>query len=212
MAKITKLEVQKRNKERVNVFLDEDYAFSISAELIYKEGIKVKDIVDSEKLKVLANKDAIIKCREAAIKSIERNLKTEKQVRDKLNLKGYDEEAITKAIDFLKEYNFLDDKDYANKFVKDKLRCQGSNKIRYSLMQKGVSKDVIEEELSGIDKENEKENALVLAQKKVNNLRKTESDIYKISNKLYRFLLSKGYGYDIIKDVVKEAMNFEFYD
>ncbi len=129
-----------------------------------------------------------------------------------MTLKGYDEDAITKAIDFLKEYNFLDDKDYTNKFVKDKLKCQGSNKIRYSLMQKGVSKDVIEEELSSIDKENEKESALILAQKKLNSLRKTEDDTYKISNKLYRFLLSKGYGYDIIKDVVKEAMNFELYD
>ena len=33
---ITKIEVGKRNKERVNIYIDEEYAFSISAELIYK--------------------------------------------------------------------------------------------------------------------------------------------------------------------------------
>ncbi|AOR24042.1 recombination regulator RecX [Clostridium taeniosporum] len=212
MEKITKLEVQKRNKERVNVFLDYEYAFSISTELIYKEGIKVKDEVNSEKLKDLAKKDGIIKCREAAIRTIERSLKTEKQVRDKLNLKGYEEEAINKSIDFLKKYNFLDDKDYVKKFIKDKLKSQGSNKIKYSLMQKGIAKELIEEELNSIDKENEKEIAHSLAYKKLNNLKKTENDKYKLSNKLYRFLLSKGYNYEIIKEIVKEIIEFEFVD
>lgn len=34
MAIITKIEIQKKNKERVNIYLDEEYAFSISAELV----------------------------------------------------------------------------------------------------------------------------------------------------------------------------------
>ena len=40
---ITKIEVRKRNKERVNIYIDEEYAFSISAELVYKENLKVKN-------------------------------------------------------------------------------------------------------------------------------------------------------------------------
>lgn len=212
MAVITKLEIQKRNKERVNVFLDEEYAFSISTELVYKENIKIKDEIDIEEFKKLVEKDSIIKCREAAIRSIEKNFKTEKQVKEKLILKGYEKEAINKAIDFLKQYNFLDDKDYANKFIKDKLKIQGSNKIKYTLMQRGIARDIIDEELNNIDKESEKRGALLLAQKKVNKITKTESDKYIIYNKVCRFLLSKGYNYDIIKDVVKEAMNFEAFD
>jgi regulatory protein len=44
MGKITKIEIQKRNKERVNLFLDGEYAFSISAELVYKmQGICFKN-------------------------------------------------------------------------------------------------------------------------------------------------------------------------
>ncbi|GAA0075749.1 hypothetical protein UT300005_01270 [Clostridium sp. CTA-5] len=209
MAKITKLEFQKRNKERVNVFLDEEYAFSISAELIYKEGIKLKDEVDFEKLKILAYKDQIMKCREAAIRTIEKSHKTEKQVREKLILKGYEEEAIEKAIDFLKEYNYLNDEYYTKLFVKEKLKSQGSNKIKYSLMQKGISKEIIEEELNNVDRENEKSIAIDLAQRKIVTIRKSENDKYKISNKLYRFLLSKGYGYEVVNEVVKEVINDE---
>ena len=43
MAKITKIEIQKRNKERVNLFLDDEYAFSLSTELVYKEGLKTNE-------------------------------------------------------------------------------------------------------------------------------------------------------------------------
>lgn len=212
MAKITKLEFQKRNKERVNVFLDEEYAFSISAELIYKEGIKLKDEVNFEKLKDLAYKDQIMKCRETALRTIEKSHKTEKQVREKLILKGYEEEAIEKAIDFLKEYNYLNDEYYTKLFVKEKLKSQGSNKIKYSLIQKGISKEIIEEELNNVDSENEKSIAIDLAQRKIVTIKKSESDKYKISNKLYRFLLSKGYGYDIVNEVVKEVINEESFN
>ena len=37
---ITKIELGKRNKERVNIYIDNEYAFSISAELVYKENLK----------------------------------------------------------------------------------------------------------------------------------------------------------------------------
>lgn len=80
MSVITKIEIQKKNKERVNIYLDGEYAFSISAELIYKENIKVKDVVDVERLKSVADKESYIRCKNSALKTIERSYKTEKEV------------------------------------------------------------------------------------------------------------------------------------
>ena len=54
---ITKIELGKRNKERVNIYIDNEYAFSISAELVYKENLKVKDKINVEILKKLADED-----------------------------------------------------------------------------------------------------------------------------------------------------------
>ena len=48
--------------------------------------------------------------------------------------------------------------------------------------------------------------AMELAQKKLKSIKKSESDNYKISGKLYRFLISKGYNYDIVKEIVKDKM------
>ena len=212
MPKITKIEIQKNNKDSVNIYLDGEYALAINAELIYKENLKVKDDVDISKLQEIAEKESYIRCKESAIKIIERSYKTEKEIRDKLKQKGYEEKQINNSIDFLKEYNFINDNTYAKAFIKDKLSSKGSQKIKYDLMKKGIAKDIIEENLIKVDKNEEKEVALNVGRKKYESIRRKESDNYKLSGKLYRFLISRGYAYDIVKDVVKEIMSLDEFE
>ena len=212
MPKITKIEIQKNNKDRVNIYLDGEYALAINAELIYKENLKVKDDVDISKLQEIAEKESYIRCKESAIKIIERSYKTEIEIRDKLKQKGYEEKQINNSIDFLKEYNFINDNTYAKAFIKDKLSSKGSQKIKYDLMKKGIAKDIIEENLIKVDKNEEKEVALNVGRKKYESIRRKESDNYKLSGKLYRFLISRGYAYDIVKDVVKEIMSLDEFE
>ena len=209
MAIITKIEIQKRNKERVNLFLDGEYAFSLSIELVYKEGLNRNDEIDSEKLKILAEHESQIRCKSSALRIIEKSYKTEKEVRDKLILKGYEDNSINKSIEFLKEYNFINDSNYTKAFIRDKLKSQGSQKIKYTLIQKGISKENIDEELSDLNKESEKNTALNMAKKKFDIIKKKENDNYKISGKLYRYLISKGYEYDVTSEVVKEIMSLD---
>lgn len=212
MAVITKIEIQKRNKERVNIYLDGEYAFSISAELVYKENLKVKDVVDTDKLKAVADKEAYIRCKNSALKIIERSYKTEKEVVEKLQMKGYEERHIKASIQFLKEYKFLNDDYYAEAFIRDKMNSKGSVRIKQDLIKKGIPRDVIEEKLGAIDKSNEKDIAKELAEKKLRVIKKSEHDTYKISGKLYRFLISKGYTYDIVKEVVKDVMSIDDFE
>lgn len=206
---ITKIEVGKRNKERVNIYIDNEYAFSISAELVYKENIKVKDEINVERLKKLADEDNYIKCKNSALKIIERTYKSEKELRDKLVLKGYDDHIIKQTINFLREYNLLNDTNYAKMYVKDRSRNQGKNKIKYKLIQKGIDENIIEEELNKIDKDEIKKVVYEMALKKYRVLSKRENDNYKLTQKLYRFLMGKGYDYDLIKDVVKSIVKSE---
>lgn len=209
MAVITKIEVQKRNKDRVNIYLDNEYAFSISMELVYKESLKAKMEIDVERLRDIADKEGYLKCKNSALRIIERSYKTEKEVRDKLREKEYTDSQIEKSIEFLKEYNFINDDSYAKAYINDKLASRGRQKIKYDLIKKGIDKQIIDEKLSCIDSDDEKNTALALAEKKYRSISKSETDSYKLSGKLYRFLISKGYNYDIVKDVVKDVMNSE---
>lgn len=206
LAVITKIEVQKRNKDRVNVYIDNEYAFSISMELVYKESLKPKMEIDVERLRDIADKEGYLKCKNAALKIIERSYKTEKEVRDKLREKEYTDSQIEKSIEFLKEYNFVNDDNYAKAYINDKLSSRGRQKIKYDLIKKGIDIQIIDEKLSLIDSDDERNTAVALAEKKYRTIKKSESDEYKLSGKLYRFLISKGYNYDIVKDVVKEVM------
>ncbi len=206
---ITKIEGQKRNKDRANIYIDNDYAFSLSCELVYKEGLKVNEKIDIEKIKAIAKKDNYLKCKNTALRIVEKTFKSEKELKDKLILKGYDNEAIDKTISFLKEYNFLSDNNYAKMYVKDKSRVQGKNKIKFDLIKKGINDNIIEEEISNIDREDEREGAYNLAVKKYNTIAKRENDKFKLSQKLYRFLLSKGYDYDTVSYAVKKVTSID---
>ena len=209
---ITKIEVGKRNKERVNIYIDEEYAFSISAELIYKENLKVNDKIDVDSLKKLADEDNYIKCKNTALKTIERTYKSEKELAQKLALKGYDDHIINRTINFMKEYNLLNDNNYATMYVKDKSRNIGKKKIKYSLLQKGIDEEIIESELEKINNDEVKAIVYEMALKKYKVFSKRENDNYKLTQKLYRFLMGKGYDYDLIKDVVKSIVKSEDFE
>lgn len=206
---ITKIEIGKRNKERANIYIDGEFSFSISLELVYKENLKANEHIDIEKLKNLAGEDNYIRCKNSAIKIVERSYKSQKEMKEKLILKGYDERTIERTLQFLKEYNLLNDENYAKMYVKDKVKREGTRKIKYTLIKKGIDDNLIEEELSKVLSEDIKEVALELAVKKYNILKKREDDKYKLSQKLYRFLMTKGYDFDLISEVVKEVFDTE---
>jgi regulatory protein len=143
---------------------------------------------------------------------MERSYKTEKEVREKLLTKEFSEKSIQKAIEFLKEYNFINDEKYAQMYIKDKIKLSGKNKIKYSLIRKGVDEEFIKSNLDMVDKDSELEVAEKLAYKKYAVISKGESDKYKLSNKLIRFLMTKGYDYDTCKKVTKKIVELDFND
>ena len=91
---ITKVEVQKNNKNRVNVYVDEEYAFSCAAEVVYKYDLKKEKTIKVDELREIINEDNYMKAKNSALRYIERTYKTEKEMQDKLFKKGYDKVTI----------------------------------------------------------------------------------------------------------------------
>ncbi len=204
MSKITKIEQCKRNKERVNIYIDEEFVFAIYMELVYRFNLKVNEEVDKEKLTEIAKVENLSKCKDSALKTIERSYKTEKEIRDKLLNKEFDEETVEKTINFLKEYTFIDDLKFTKMYVKDRIRTQGRNKIKYALIQKGVNKYLVDEVLQELDRNDEEERALLICEKKYLSICKREEDDFKIKNKLIRYMLGRGYEYEVARNVVSK--------
>ena len=204
MSKITKIEQCKRNKERVNIYIDEEFVFAIYMELVYRFNLKVNEEVNKEKLIEIAKVENLSKCKDSALKTIERSYKTEKEIRDKLLNKEFDEETVEKTINFLKEYTFIDDLKFTKMYVKDRIRTQGRNKIKYALIQKGVNKYLVDEVLEELDRNDEEDRALLICEKKYLSICKREEDDFKIKNKLIRYMLGRGYEYEVARNVVSK--------
>lgn len=200
---ITKVEVQKKNKNRVNVFIDEEYKFACDEELVYRYKLTKGQKVDIKEIEEIAEEDNFIKGKNYAFRIIEKSYKAKSQVVDKLKGRGYDDKVINRIMSLLEEYNLIDDKVYVKAYIKDNLSKQGKMKLLYNLKSKGIKEDIIISELQNISDNSLEEAAFLVAEKKYLLLKKRETDTFKIKQKLSSFLLSRGYEYEIIKRVTR---------
>lgn len=131
-----------------------------------------------------------------------KNIKTKKDVYDYLLRKGFTDEETSEVCDYIEEVGLVDDNLYVKFFVEDSFRIKnkGSKKIVYELKRKGIDDDKIDEALDEA-KDMEYE-ALKDAYERKLDATKSESDPYKRRTKIIRFLLSKGFDYSDIKDIV----------
>ena len=74
---------------------------------------------------------------------------------------------------------------------------------------KNINREITNEELEKLDTDEVKSDLHEIALKKYKILSKRENDNYKLSQKLFRFLVGKGYDYDLIKDVIKSIVKSE---
>ena len=124
-----------------------------------------------------------------------------KEIFTKLDAFELDDNDRDFIINFLNDEGFINDERYCRSFVKGKLNLKkwGVNKIKLSLITKGIDREIIDDVLSEIDQDSYKEELVnLLKNKKIN-----EDDPYKRKAKLIRYAVSKGYS---ISEVM-EALN-----
>ncbi|MCR3761231.1 recombination regulator RecX [Clostridium felsineum] len=203
---ITKIETQKKKKDRVNVYIDGEYSFSCNAELIYIHALKKGKIVNMDYLKDIIEEDNYLYAKSRALSFIERTFKTENEIRVKLKEKEFNDTVIDRVIEFLRKYNFVDDTKYAELYIKERIGKQGKLKIKYSLVKKGIDDSIIDEKLSKYESKDEKYiNAMrEAALKKYTSIAKKETDKFKIKRKLSSYLMGRGYSWSEIGDILKE--------
>ena len=119
---------------------------------------------------------------------------------DHFKQKGYLPISINNALDMLEGYGYLNDKYYAQNFVKAKQNQKGKMYIVSSLKQKGVSDDIINEVLQ--DFATEQDVVIELAQKYLKN--KVIDD--KTKEKLFRHLISKGFEFGEVNSAIKTVL------
>ena len=126
---------------------------------------------------------------------LERSQKSEKQLRDKLQDGGYEQEVIDEAIDYAKSYHYIDDERFAKDYVR--LSCNSKSRIRLKqdLSQKGIDRDLID---LAIEEEYQVDEVELLRSILKKRHFEPDSD-YNEKQKHFRFLASKGYSTSVIR-------------
>ena len=191
MPKITEISIQSKNKNRCNLFVDGVFFAGVSLQTVMENRLKKDQEVEEEQLKNLLieseKHDALTK----AVSYVAKSLKTKRQVREYLQRKGYEEDIVWYCVDKLKEYGYIDDKEYSRRYIESTSNSQGKNLVAYKLMAKGVRKEDIESAFSETDIDAE-ENAKIMAEKYLRNKEITKETL----NKAYRYLIGRGFTYE----------------
>ena len=207
MKKITKIEYQKNNKDRVNIHLDDEFKFGIDLNIMIKYKLSKNMELDDGFISDILIQEQKTKAYNYAISVLSRASRSEKQLTQKMSSKGYDEELINVTLDKLKLNKYIDDDDYSERFISDKINFlkYGKRKIKEALYNKGIAREIIDEKLSLISNDDEFKRAYELAEKKLKSLADEEPVKKKI--KLSNFLINKGFEYDTVKKAISKLLN-----
>lgn len=211
--KITDYKIQKNNEEKMNVYVDGEYKFSMSVDSFLSEGLYKGLEITEEQIEEIKVRDGSKLAYIQIVSTLNYGMKTEKEMIDKLKEKGYEEDAIQKAIMKAKDYNLINDDYYIELYIKTKAipAKRGEQKIISNLYKKGININDIKLKIAEIYGEDDKyDNAYSLAIKKLKTIK--EADINKKKQKLNQFLLGKGYSYEIVSKVIKNILNDDEYD
>ena len=209
MPTITDMQIQKRNKTRANVYLDGEFAFALEMLTVMKLGLKIGKDVDTETIKTAVFDSEVSVAFGKAVDYLARAMKTTKQMHDYLTNKGYAEEVVNTVIDKLKGYKYLDDQTYARLYTEQSKSHKGERRIKQELLNKGISHAEVDDQVQ-IDTDDQIATATTLAQKYLKN---KDRDI-KTMQKLQRFLLYRGFDFDVVNTVIRKykSTNMDDFD
>ena len=197
--KVTALKLQKKNRERVNVYLDGEFAFGLAH--ILAGWLKVGQELSEAKIAELQANDELEVAYQRALNFLSYRARASEEIRRNLRKKDFSEETIEAVIERLEKHKYINDAEFANLWVdnRSEFRPRGRYALRTELRQKGISDKVIEVALQDLD---EDDLAFRAAEKQARKYKPMEWQDFK--KKLGAFLSRRGFSYDIISNVLPQ--------
>jgi regulatory protein len=199
MGKITRIEQQKKKKNRVNVYIDGEFSSGLYKDTVIKFHLyENKEITQSE-ISQIKEFEEFADAKEKAINYISYRERSKKEIADYLKNKGIGEETTNRVLLDLEKANLVDDHKFASAWVKDRSKNnpKGNFALKMELRDKGIGEAEIENILQSVD---EKENALKVFEKAVRKYGKKKDSKRKISEYLKR----RGFHIETILQVLRE--------
>ena len=193
MAKITKIEQQKKRHNRYSIYIDGKFALGLSEYQLVELGLKSGQELTSGELEELEAHSTFGKAYDRCLGLLSRRPRSEKEVRDYLRRKGHEDELSDQVVAKLQGAGLLDDGKFAKEWVNWRMMVRPRSKRRLcmELRQKGIAQEQIDNALTDLSYDAELAQLKELIEKKRTH--------YDSEQKLIAYLARQGYNYDMIR-------------
>lgn len=204
---ITGLTPQKKDKERINVYLDGEFAFGLS--MMTATNLSIGQVLKPDEVEALKAEDEVERAKASAYRYLSYRPRSITELKRQLVNKGYKETTVDQVIDRLSELELIDDMAFARYWVEQRetFKPRGRRALRYELYQKGIDRQIVDMVVAEVD---ETVSAKKAARKKAEVWRELpEEQFYE---KLGNYLKRRGFSYEIARNVTQEFWSSTSHD
>jgi regulatory protein len=197
--KITAIKPQMKRDDRVSVFVDGKYSFSLSKPQLKEFKLEQNQQISEVELNSYRQESDDGKLFDRVLMWLARSPRSVRETRNYLKRKEATPEQTDRFVERLKKLRYLDDVSFAETFVRSRrqLKSRSQRKLRAELYQKGVDSKIIDKVLAE-DETDEREVLKDLLEKKRKQSR------YQDEQKLIAYAARKGFNYEDIKAALDE--------
>jgi regulatory protein len=194
MAVITRIETQKHDPERVNLYVDDVFYAGISTLLVLSHGLKEGAELSEADLEELRRDDEAERAHAAALNFLSFRPRSRREIEDYLRKRKVSEGAAAAVLERLERSGLLNDQEFARFWVENRqtFRPRGSRALRLEMWQKGLARDVIDEALETLP--DEEETAYEAGRKKLHTYSRLNEQEFR--RKMIAFLQRRGFPYE----------------
>ena len=202
MKKITALQVQKRNPNRVNIHLDGEFAFGLAR--IVAAWLRVGQELSDEKIEQLQYEDARERAYQQAMLFLSYRARSESEIRQNLRKHEIPEPVIEQTLERLRQDGLANDDQFARAWVENRsaFRPRSRRLMAMELRQKGLNDEAVSSALESVD---DQALAYEAAQRRVARLKDLEWNEFR--KKMSDFLARRGFSYSVVAPVVTRIWN-----
>jgi regulatory protein len=201
--RITALEPQRNNPERINLFVDGRYLLGVNAAIVLQMGLRLQQELSPDQLEQLQSEEAEQLAVDRALNYLSYRPRSREEVRRFLRRKETPPEVIEAALARLDRLDFVNDRTFSGFWIesREQFSPRGARALKNELRMKGVERDIVDEL---VNDEQDEERALRAGRKKAMALVNASNiDYAMFRNRLGSFLQRRGFGYQVTARTVR---------
>lgn len=196
--------IKRRSRGRVAIVIDEQETLTVHAEALDRAELREGDPLDGNARERLESEEHRVAAHQAALKLLSYRPRSERELGQRLRLRGIPAEIAEEEVGRLRKAGLLDDEAFAHAWVGDRQESspRGQRLLRYELLGRGIRAEIADEAVASID---DRTAALALARGRAHRLAGLE--FRQFSQRLAGFLERRGFGYADIETAVRTVWN-----